>query len=88
MKCWKMGFLQLKMMRKVLDNIGFSCYETIGIGIPNPRSVTKISGPPELIGKMVVAYERLEKYCEEMMIELSELRAEEVDVIWRQCGYN
>jgi hypothetical protein len=71
-----------------LDKITFSCVETIGIGIFNPRSVSKISGPPELIGKIVAAYEKVEKYCEEMMIELLELRTEEVDVIWRSLGNN
>lgn len=75
-----------------MGKITFSCVETIGIGNFNPRFVTKISGPPELIEKIAVAYEKFEKYCEEMMIERSELRKEELDVIadivWRDCGYN
>lgn len=28
--------------------IGWSCYETVGIGIPNPRPVVKVPIPPEV----------------------------------------
>jgi hypothetical protein len=61
--------------------MGFSCYETIGIGIPNPRTVTQISGPPEALEKIAHVYDRLYSFCEENMIETSELRPEEMLLI-------
>jgi hypothetical protein len=32
---------------------GFEVFETIGIGIPNPRSVTRITGPPEKMERLI-----------------------------------
>jgi hypothetical protein len=71
-----------KVYNKTNDIIAFSCYETIGMGILNPRTVSQITGPPELLEKIAALLEKFERYCDDLMIESSELRPEELDVIF------
>jgi hypothetical protein len=39
-----------------MNKISFEAYENIGIGITNPRSVTKFTGPPEDLEKLIAVW--------------------------------
>lgn len=52
----------------------FAAYETIGIGIPNPRAVTRVPVPPDLTPEQLA---ELEAWIDETNARLdTELKAE------------
>lgn len=53
-----------------MKNVGFEVYEDIGIGIPNPRTVTKVTGSPEDL-------ERFIAFCVQSGYEVHGLTEEE-----------
>ena len=44
-------------MQDTNKTIGWSCTEEIGIGIPNPGSVTKFSGAPDVLDRIQAFFE-------------------------------
>ena len=53
-----------------MKTVGFEIYENIGIGIPNPEPITKITGSPEDL-------ERLIAFCVQSGYEVQDLSEEE-----------